>query len=86
METGQRRRWRIFHGKPRRKRLPSSGGNCSNQTKSYMRTMTTASEIRRPTPENSAIETNSAASESSAGVEEMPVVLGTAAFTGFMVV
>ena len=43
--------------------------------------MTTSSEIRRPPQENSAIETNSAASAFSAGVEEIPV-FGTVALTG----
>jgi hypothetical protein len=45
-----------------------------------MRQITTTNEIRRPLQENSAIETNSAESTFSAGVEEMPV-FGTTALT-----
>jgi hypothetical protein len=54
-------------------------GNRSNQNTPLMRRITTTREISSPTPENSAIETNCAVSEFSAGVEEMPVVFGTAA-------
>src|SRR5258705_13874519 len=46
-----------------------------------MRSSTTIKEARRPTPEKSAIETNWARSEFSAGVEEMPVAFGAIALT-----
>jgi hypothetical protein len=57
-------------------------GSRSNQKTPFMRRSTTIKEARRPTPENSAIETNCAVSEFSAGVEEMPVVFGTTGLTG----
>jgi hypothetical protein len=57
-------------------------GNRSNQKTPLMRRMTINKEARRPTPANSAIETNCAVFEFSAGVEEMPVVFGTTGLTG----
>jgi hypothetical protein len=41
-----------------------------------MRQMTMTMEIRRPTPENSAIETNWAVSESGKADEETPALFG----------
>jgi hypothetical protein len=50
-----------------------------------MRRMTTIKETRRPTPENSAIETNCAVSEFCDADEEMPAVFGMTALP-FLVV
>ena len=44
-----------------------------------MRQMTMTMEIRRPTPENSAIETNWAVSESGKADEETPALFGMTA-------
>jgi len=48
-----------------------------------MRRSTTTKEARRPTPENSAIETNCAVSEFCDADEEMPAVFGMTALRSF---
>jgi hypothetical protein len=65
-------------------RLPSPSPTAAapNQKTPLMRRITTIREIRRPTPENRAIDAICAVSEFSAGVDEMPVVFGTTGLTG----